>query len=239
MLRIEPFDAGELIDRIKARHHRHLKNGGKGIGVVGEFGAANSVRKGKDNADIIAAIATTNRVDLDQEVVLPEGGVFDYLLTNRKIFIDHCYDLPNLVGGLRSWMPWPNVDAQRGWQMTVGVLRNHPYPVPDAVLNIAQQIGIGTSIAFERLEGGAPTKEELKRFPGATSITRKWYAIEASFTAIPCNVDSQSMAATVDKSHMADARRVLSLIDLPLLDIAAVTKFLHLDERRKVLSLVD
>ena len=250
MLRIERFDAGELLDTLRARHYKAFKKtgtDGKHIGVVGDFNAANSVKGGRDNSDIIASIATTNRVDLESEVVLPEGGVFDYLNANRKIYADHEYDIPHLVGGLRGkgLVPWPDAKNQRGWQMTVGVLRNYEFPTAGAVLQIAREIGIGASIAFERLEGGPPTPEERKRYPGATSIVRKWHAIEVSFTCLPCNVECQSFAATVDKSYVPAAVRALSLLDPKVFDISEAASLLHLveakvfDKPRPAFSLVD
>lgn len=239
MIRVEPFDAGELIEAMRSRHRRGFKNGGTNIGVIGDFDTKTRVTGGESKPHIIASIATTNAVDLEQEVVVPEGGDFEYLLKNRKIFADHSYDVQSCVGSLRDWTPWPSKANARGWQMSVEVLRDHVFPMPDAVLNIARQIGIGASIAFERLDGGALTPEERKRYPGASSIVRKWNCIEVSFTALPCCVSCQSFAATVDKSHAEAARRALSLTEAKVLDLAQVVKLLRLDGPKRVLSLVE
>lgn len=205
------FDGRELVERLRHRHadRKAFLAGGKSIGVFGHFNSANTVSKGANNADIIATIATTNRVDLEREVVLPDGGVFDYLKTNRKIFVDHKYDHEYLVGGLRSWAPWPNKGTQRGWEMRVGVLMNHPYPVPLAVLNTAEQIGIGASIGFEALESGKPTDAEKKQYPGVEYVIRKWNCLEVSLTCLPCNVECQTAAGSMDGSFVQRARLLL------------------------------
>lgn len=239
MLRAEPFDPSELLENLRARNYRGFKDGGKNIGIMRDSDTKTRVTGADTNPHIIASIATTNATDLEQEVVVPEGGEFDYLLKNRKIFADHCYDVQNCIGSLRDWRAWPDAKNQRGWQMSVEVLRDHVYPMPEAVLNIAKQFGIGASVAFERLDGGSLTTEERKRYPGASSIVRKWNCIEVSLTCLPCNVNSQSQYATIDKSRAEGARRVLSLIDLPLLDMNAVMKLLRLNEPKRVLSLVD
>lgn len=208
MIRTEAFDGKSLVETLRDRHgcRSAFKNGGKQIGVVGAFDPQSFVRKGAKNADIIATVATTNRVDLDREVVLPDGGVFDYLLANRKVFADHNYGHEYCVGGLARWDKAP-----RGWKMTVGVLMNHPYPVPEAMLNMAQQIGVGASIGFECLEGGKPDANEKRLYPGCEYVVRKWNCLEVSLTCLPANVDCQGGIGTVDKTRQADAIRLLDL----------------------------
>lgn len=210
MIRTEAFDGKSLVETLRDRHggRSAFKNGGKSIGVVGTFDPQSYVRKGAKNADIITTIATTNHVDLDREVVLPEGGVFDYLLSNRKVFADHQYGVEYCVGGLARWDKMP-----RGWKMTVGVLQNSTYPTAMAVQQIAEQFGIGASIGFECLEGGKPDVNEKRLYPGAEYIVRKWNCLEVSLTCLPCNVDCQSLTGTIDKSHETGARRMLDLGD--------------------------
>jgi hypothetical protein len=229
VIRTEAFDGKALIETLRDRHgcRSAFKNGGKNIGIVGSFDQQSFARKGASNAEIITTVATTNRVDLEREVVLPEGGVFDYLLANRKVFADHNYSHEYCVGGLARWDKAP-----RGWKMTVGVLMNHPYPVPAAMLNMAAQIGVGASIGFECLEGGKPDANEKRLYPGAEYIVRKWNCLEVSLTALPCNVDCQSFTGNVDRTRAADAVRLLDLgeqtetarkllrLQLPMLSLA-------------------
>lgn len=246
-MRTEAFDGKALVESLRDRHGSRsaFKNGGKSIGVVSGWPAGSYAEKNAQNADIIGCVATTNRVDLEREVVLPDGGIFDYLARNAKVFADHSYDHAYLVGGIRMHKqgmplaPWPSATNQRGWSMRVGVMRDYPFPTADAILKIAEQHGIGASIGFEALEGGKPDANEKRLYPGAEYIVRKWSCLEVSFTCLPCNVDCQSMMGTIDKSHAEASRRALSMIELPAMSIETVSKFLRLDmPRRPAMSLV-
>lgn len=234
-MNVKRIDAKDMIERIRSRHvgNRSFPGKGKDIGIVAGFDSRTVVKRGKENATILSAIATTDRVDLDSEVVIPQGGVFDYIQTNRAVFVDHSYDHTQVVGALRSWTPWPNAANQRGWSMSVEVLQNHPYPVPEAVMNIADQMGMGVSIGFEALDGGKPDEREKRLYPGAEYVIRSWRLLEVSFTCMPCNVDCRSFGGVIDKSRENTARRLLDIgektddarrllnLRLPMLEVVA------------------
>jgi hypothetical protein len=197
--------AKSLIERIKTRHA--LREDAP-VGIFATFDSKAALDTANGNNDIIA-IATTDSIDLDDEVVLPGGADFSYILGtngkgNRKLFVDHEYEIDSCVGSLRSLTPWPSQAAMRGWQLRARLFDGMPYPAAEAVAKIIAQDGIGISIGFIADEYGAPTPDEAKRYPGATSIVRKWRMLEASFTCMPCNVSCQTLAVSGDAKAATD-----------------------------------
>jgi hypothetical protein len=219
---VKTFDGKSLVSLIRDKH------GVRGpVGVVGSFGRDVVTHKEAGNYDV-EAIATTDDVDLSYEVVQPEGCDASYLTKNRKLFVDHGYSIADAVGVLRYFNPWSPAGVQRGWKLRAALLRNHPYPASQAIMNMIDAGGgIGMSIGFEMLEGGTPTEEESKRYVGASFIIRKWRCLEVSFTAMPCNVSCQTLTGTRNENAAEKARprltledrRVLSIVDRPRLKI--------------------
>ncbi len=213
---LRQFDARPLVERIKARHG--LSADAK-VGIFGCFDTKAAMDTERGNNDVVA-MASTDGIDLDEEVVLPEGGDLSYVTTNRKLFVDHCYDIEYAVASLRSITAVKSGGKQRGWSIRSRLLQGDIHKAARIVESICQQDGIGMSIGFIADDAGRPDATEAKAYPGAKSIVRKWKMLEISFTCLPCNVSCQTMAGTQDGSKSAKLREsfpiAATIFDLPL-----------------------
>lgn len=183
--------AQEIISRLKVKH------GDGSLGVRG--GIAKGVEfKETASGREITAIATTDDVDLDNEVVLPSGADPEsYFFSNKKIFVDHQYDSTYCVGSLRTAEPVPSKAAPTSWKVTIALFSGLRSPLADDIWTMARDSGIGLSIGFRPVEVGPLTTEEARKYGGSVrSIVRAWEWLELSFTAFPCNVSCQTMEAT-------------------------------------------
>ena len=143
----------------------------------------------------IEVFATTDGIDLDSEVVAPDGGDMSYLSRNRKVFVDHEYGLSDVGATLR----WINRSKDgKGWRMRARLVKSSPHYA--MIRELAETDTIGASIGLEAMDFGPPTDEEQKAYPSARSVVRKWRALEVSFTAMPMNVECQSSAFYRDES---------------------------------------
>jgi hypothetical protein len=219
------FEIQTIKSRIAAIKSRHGLAEDAPVGIFATFDTKAALDTENGNNDVLA-IATTDNVDLDDEVVLPSGCDWSYLNANRKLFVDHQYDISHCVGALRSMAPYPSKGAMKGWSIRARLYDGMPYPAAEAVQKIIAQDGIGISIGFLALDYGAPTADERIKYPGASSIVRKSKLLEASFTCLPCNVSCQTQRVSIDDSKAANiaahvdakARDILS-IKLPRLSI--------------------
>ena len=79
------IDGSPIIERIKARAEAtgHVFKGP--VGVVAGF--AKEMRADEENGNrAIVAVATTDDIDLEEEVVLPKGADPTYFRKNKKVF---------------------------------------------------------------------------------------------------------------------------------------------------------
>lgn len=170
------------------------------IGVRGSFGKDAVVDTENGNRDLIL-VATTDDIDLDDEVVVPGGADTSYFFQNRSIFVDHQYDVTRCVGKLRKAIAYPSASNHRAWKVRVSVANTE---IGDDVLEIARVGGIGSSIGFKPIDMGPPTEAESVKYakgdavPG--SIVRTWKWLELSITAMPCNVACQGGGVALDDS---------------------------------------
>jgi hypothetical protein len=216
------MDGKSIVERIKdeAERRGHACKGP--VGVVSTF--SKEMRVDQPNRDVVA-VATTDDLDLEEEVVVPGGADTTYFKNNRKVFVDHEYGLLNAVGVLRNLKKWRGTNGADGWLARVHVPESPDNPLASHVLALAAAEGIGMSIGFEAMDFGRPTTDESKRYPGAKSIVREWRWLELSFTALPCNVACQSQGMTTDTSKAARTREFLTKSNAP----ASVFRLLHLD----------
>lgn len=188
-----------IIERIRA------KNMLPDTALIGVRGVFSKTVKIQGDGRTIEAVATTNDIDLDSEVVLPGGADPTYFARNGKVFVDHQYRTQDVIGTLRSLTPFSRVGGGAGWKMVVHMIRG--LPMADAVIAIAEAGGIGWSIGFEAVEAGKPSADEAKMYTQGDrkpkSVIRKWRWLETSATPFPCNVACQSMTMSTDESKMA------------------------------------
>lgn len=173
----------------------------------------------KANTLDVVGMATTDDVDSEGDVVLPDGADRTYIDRNRKVFVDHWTGTDNLVGTIRS-MKLVDKAGSRGWLVRVALIEACSYT--PLISELAATVGIGFSIGFMPLEMGSPTAEEKAKYPGAERIIRRWSWYELSFTAFPCNVSCQTGGTSelepefrrrtlerLSVKHTPEARRML------------------------------
>lgn len=162
-----------------------------------------------DQSRTITGIATTDRVDLEREVMVPTGADLGPLLENRAVFIDHKLTTPMCVGRIRTFNPFPGVKNQRGWSAVIDIAEAAGNNLCDHVLALARNGGVGMSIGYEVIDGGRVTPDEARQYPGAKTIVRRWKAIELSIAAAPMNIDCQGYIEA-DQTKGARARELLT-----------------------------
>lgn len=166
------------------------------VGVCAPHAALSTRQMGEQRT--LIGTATTDDVDCEEEVVLPDGANTAYIEQNRQVFADHHWTVPHTVGTLRRLQREGN-----GWSVRIELYRGMRSPLADDVWAIASQGGIGLSIGFQALDYGEPTADEAKRWPRAKSVVRKWRWLELSVTPFPCNVSCRASAVRVDESRAA------------------------------------
>ena len=182
------------------RKHNNLTGDAK-VGVIACFGSNVQVKNGGrgQERDIIA-IANTDDIDLDREVVVPSGADTRYFERNRAIFCDHNYDIANCIGALRSLSPYPSKQEQRGWKVHFRVSKLPNNPLPDDILALAREGILGVSLGFEPMDYGRPTSNEVERYTKDSeeprAIVRTWRWLELSTTCMPCNISCRTQLAT-------------------------------------------
>lgn len=145
---------------------------------------------------VLEFVATTNDVDLDDEVVDPSGGDWSYFdnANQKKMFVDHNYESEYCIGLVRAKSKYMEGDSQVGWKMRAFIYPGLRSIHADDFWTRSLHGPMGISIGFIGLEVTSLTPTERKVWPGAETIVRRWKAIEVSGTAIPCNVKCQTMA---------------------------------------------
>lgn len=221
------------------------------IGIVATYAAKSEVDTTDGKRDIVQFVNTID-IDSDQEVVMPDGADWSYVLRNRQVFVDHKYGTDNAVGTMRALSPFPNVSTIDAWRARTFIYPKSGNRLGDDILTIAQHSGIGASVGFLATDYGPPTGEEAKRLSQKgvgvpRSVVRKWKAIEYSITAFPCNVacqggivggsDFEKRAAVLDELVTKGMVRRLSAAMLGA-PIAARRKFFPVTTNRKVRRVV-
>lgn len=179
--------AERLIENLKA--HPSTKGSGE-FGILGTVCKDATLDVGQDKNDIVA-IATTDDIDIEGDVVIPSGLDKSYLSKNAQVFVDHEYGIDKAAGFIRSISAYPEPGPkQRGWKVRIGLYDN---AMAAAVSEIASKSGqIGVSIGFRPKRVSEPTDDDRKRYgDGVQRIIKEAEWFELSFTAIPCNVSCQ------------------------------------------------
>ena len=173
------------------------------VGVVASFATDVKIERDRN----IEVIANTDDIDLQDEVVVPSGADTDYIVRNGKVFADHMYGMTDVVGSIRYIAKYPTPKDHRAWKARIQMLALAGNSLPDDILTIAREVGIGVSIGFEAVDYGPPTEDESKAYTGKTgpprSVVRRWKWLELSFTAFPANVACQSVVGVMDETRAA------------------------------------
>lgn len=170
------------------------------------------VGRDKNSGDVITATATCDRLDLDREILLPGGADTSYIDANKAVFVDHCYDWASIVGHVKRLNRTPDA-----WKFEARMLPDSGSAAVRLITACAMSFGIGVSVGFDPIDYGDPTPDELRRYPGAECIIRKYRLLEISFTGMPCNVSCRSDEVWVDDSLVTPAKAFLKVEDRKLL----------------------
>jgi hypothetical protein len=198
-----------------------LNQHGKDLGLEGPIGVRSMVGGSFTKAENpggrpeYIAIANTDDIDLEDEVVVPSGADLSYIKKNMKLFADHRYNSEDVVGSLRYINRFPepsNAKSQTAWQVRFKIARTDAGRTVETIIEDTQ--GIGLSVGFVAKEYGPPTADEAKRYTrdGKTprSVVRKWDWFELSATPLPANKACQTMGVVYDEKHLAAIERLVT-----------------------------
>jgi phage head maturation protease len=178
----------KLIDSIREKHKSGAGlNGDDHIGIAVSSIESLRMKDYGDTADskppVFSGVATNATIDMDDEVVVPEGLDWSYALKFGWMYPSHNYDeLP--IGSLN------NVKlVDDGWFFSaVWVKRSQ---LSKDYYWIAKEFNkMGVSIGFKTLEAGKPTAEEVKKYGPHKTTIRRAMVLELSPTFMPCNPDA-------------------------------------------------
>jgi hypothetical protein len=181
--------------------------GAKGV-ITPNFKAIKEPNTGRDE---YIAIATTEDIDLDEEVVVSRGLTKTYVERNRQLFCDHQYGMGDVVGAIRQIKAYPDQTDQRGWKVRISLNDTLMGQTTRKIIEDSGQIGL--SIGFRALDYGPPTDEERARYtqggkqPKAIVRSGDWF--ELSATPLPCNVSCQTGQVV-----RADEKRAADLVEM-------------------------
>lgn len=148
----------------------------------------------------IECLATSDNVDCEREVVVPDGLDWGPLNTYKAIYGEHTYGTRNAVATLR-WVT--RSTSPNGFRMRVRMLPDwYSDDIPRYKM-LAERGALGMSIGFYAVDRSAPTPEEKRRYPGAESIVRKASVFECSLTPCPANMSCSGAAVYADDSKSA------------------------------------
>jgi hypothetical protein len=103
-------------------------------------------------------IANSTDIDLEDEVVVPDGANRAYIQANGKMFADHKYGQSDVVGKIRAYIPVMSGGSQSAWKVRFHLAST------DAGMTAAKIIdelgGIGLSVGFFAKDYGPPSAEE-------------------------------------------------------------------------------
>ena len=173
---------------LERMRERLVRNGAKvsDLGVVSGRLIRPAASKQYANGPMeISAIATTEGVDLDDEVVAPEGLDPWYFRRYPAVYWNHDY------GGVpvATMRTVALMGDKSGWR--VRMVMGRSAFARDVAMAIEDGAVAGTSIGFNRLESGEPSDEEQERYGQHSRITRKADWMELSITPSPANPEAR------------------------------------------------
>ncbi len=170
--------------------------------------------KAEASGERFVAVISTDTLDLDGEVLVPDGmdaGEFD---KRRTVFWNHNYDRPIgvAVGHLRRGAR--SIESEVRFAERPATHEGEWFPDTVKAL-IGQGIVRGVSIGFRPIPGGVRTATDGDRRKYGADVQRiihRWKLLEWSVAPFQCNVDAVVQATT--KGMMtADAAKALFGVD--------------------------
>jgi len=180
-----------MTDRIERMRKRLGLAESDPLGMFGTYGEGTEITESPDGGMTLKMVITTDAVDLDGDIVNPDGADWSYWeKLGYPFYVDHEYEIDNIAGrGRPKSLKLVKLGGMSGWTISVGVRKTEEGM---AIASIVRDFGqIGASIGFKALEYRQPNAEESKRFGvsgiKASRVITKWLGLETSFTMMPCN----------------------------------------------------
>lgn len=167
-----------------------------------------------DDSRSFTATITTNAIDRDGEVLLPEGMRSKDFESNPVVFWNHNYDMP--IGKATDLSKQPNA-----WSATAELAKrpdgHEGEWFPDTVHALMRQ-GIirGVSVGFQPIESRNPSKKDVATFGDeVTRVYSKWNLLE--FSVAPLQANQEALVTAVSKGLVtsAQAKAVFPDVELP------------------------
>lgn len=192
--------------------------------------------KAGERADV--SLITSDIVDRDREVVLPQGIDWSQFRKNPVVPFGHKYDEPPV--GHAQWVKRVKSDDANGWiAKTLYATKPDDWPgvwFADAVWHLVQtEVLKGKSIGFIPVPGGvrSPTSEDLKANPDwadSHAIIAKCLALEYSVVPVQSNPEALTVQVAKGlKSGIEFPDVVLDALDvvIPQREIDSASKLLE------------
>jgi HK97 family phage prohead protease len=167
----------------------------------------------------VLAIINTDRVDRDNEVVLPSGLVRMNYAGNPVVMWGHDYS--SLPIGTTQWVKQDGKSLLAKYRVSdkTQFARDVWGLLQDGVLR-------AHSIGFIPIDQSPPTQQEMIDRPelkDCRNIVRKWELLEFSLVAIPCNADA--LAVAVSKGYDAETMKMFGEVKPELKPSELITSF--------------
>jgi phage head maturation protease len=198
----------KLTDIIRKRHGL---GDGENIGIaVSSIEAAMLKEWADDKPPTFSGIATTAAVDLEDEVVVPKGLDWSYVLKFRAMYPSHKEYGTGPIARLG------NVSLKdEGWFFNAAWIRSNP--AAREFYNIAKELGVmGVSIGFKVTDSGRPDSDEVKAYGPHKNIVRSGDVLELSPTFMPANPDAVTSLKSGQCLDCEQSKAVKRLVSLGL-----------------------
>lgn len=132
---------------------------------------------------LVTAVANTAAIDLDNEVVIPEGADKTYFAKAKAIYWNHDYDRPP-IGTLRN-------ASLKGGRWVIQYRASDKTEFARDIYGLVLDGAVnGVSIGFVPRDSGRPTDAEVELYGLASSVVRSWLWLETSAVSMPCNPEA-------------------------------------------------
>lgn len=189
-----------LRDRIR-QHHGLKPDDPVGVKAV----LAEKAPEVNEAQRLVTAVANTAAIDLDNEVVVPEGADTAYFLKAKAIYWNHDYNQPP-IGTLRN-------ASLKGGRWVIQYRASDKTQFANDIYGLILDGAVnGVSIGFMAMEASKPTDKEVELYGLASSVVRSWKWLETSAVSMPCNpeawITGRSAAAPDDAFCERVSKRV-------------------------------
>ncbi len=165
----------------------------------------------------ITARISTDHVDRDGDVLVPQGCDFSRFKDNPVVFFIHDYS--TLPVGICTDISKNDTDIVATTQFAERP-KSHPEAatwMPDIILDLfRQKVLRGFSVGLDPVEIRPAKKADIERYgKGLTRVVSKWSLLEYSVAPIPTNDRALTMAVSKGVISMDDARIVCPGLETP------------------------